>query len=132
MHVVRHAAQAGQLIIAGLLAAGLAACGGSDGASAPASTAKAAPTASGNPDLGDLRMVDCAAWRHGDDQARRGTVRDLRLFASGPVGSPAGHGAQLPDDVAYRLFQGYCSHDYATYFKLYKLYTRAAAFTPQH
>jgi hypothetical protein len=127
VHLVRHAAQARQLIAAAVVAVGLGACGGGG---APAAK-PAAPTASGNPDLGELRLVDCRSWRHGDEHARRGTVRQLREFATGPVGSPAGHGARLDDDVADRFLDGYCSHDYATYFKLYKLYTRAAAFTPQ-
>lgn len=130
--MVRHAAQARLLIAAGLLALGLAACGGSSGSAAkPTTTATATASASGNPDLGELRMVNCQNWRNGDEHARRGTVRELGEFASGPVGSPAGNGARLKDDVAYRFLDGYCSHSYATYFKLYKLYTRAAAFTPQ-
>jgi hypothetical protein len=129
--VVRHAAQARVLIAGVVLAAGLGACGGSSGAAATATSGTAPATASGNPDLGELRMVNCQDWRRGDETARKGSVRELRDFASGPVGSPAGNGAQLPDGVAYRFFERYCAHDYATYFKLYKLYTRAAAFTPQ-
>jgi hypothetical protein len=56
----------------------------------------------------------------------------LALGVGGPVGSPAGHGATLPDARAYELFQHYCAYGFASQFKLYKLYTRAAAFTPQH
>ncbi|MCW2991257.1 MAG: Right handed beta helix region, partial [Solirubrobacterales bacterium] len=84
-----------------------------------------------NASLGELRMVDCRAWEAGSEAARRGTVEDLRQFASGPVGSPAGNGAQLDDDVAYGFLDRYCQRTFAAYFKLYKLYTRAAAFTPQ-
>jgi hypothetical protein len=132
--MVRHAAQARLLTAALLAAAGLTACGGKDGgpASSASTTSTAAVSASGNPDLGELRMVDCQAWEHGDVAARKGTVEDLREFAGGPVGSPNGTGAQLPNDVAYRYFDRYCAQSYAAYFKLYKLYTRAAAFTPQH
>jgi hypothetical protein len=130
--VVRHAAQARLLIAAGLLALGPTACGGgSEDAAKPVATATSTASAAANPDLGELRLVDCLRWRNGDEHARRGTVRELGEFASGPVGSPAGHGARLDDDVAYRFLDGYCAHSYATYFKLYKLYTRAAAFTPQ-
>jgi hypothetical protein len=57
-----------------------------------------------------------------------GTVRELRRFAERPVGSVAGHGSVLDDADAYRLFENTCSHYYARSFKLYKLYTRAAAF----
>ena len=55
--------------------------------------------------------------------------REIKRFAGGPVGGQ-GHGAVLPDDRAYTLFQHYCSYGFASQFKLYKLYTRAAAFTP--
>ncbi|MCW2989643.1 MAG: hypothetical protein JWM73_237, partial [Solirubrobacterales bacterium] len=93
MLVVRHAAQARLLIAASLLAAGLAACGGSEkggGATAVATTTTPlVASASGNASLGELRMVDCRAWEAGSEAARRGTVEDLRQFASGPVGSPA-------------------------------------------
>jgi hypothetical protein len=54
-------------------------------------------------------------------------IRALRDFAGGPTGSPSGRGATLDDDKAYRLFQGNCEQDFARRFKLYKLYTRAAA-----
>ena len=43
---------------------------------------------------------------------------------------PGGHGAVLNDDKAYRLFQNYCAQPFAARFKLYRLYNRAAAFTP--
>jgi hypothetical protein len=75
-----------------------------------------------------LRAVDCADWRRAGPTERAGTVRQLRRFAGGPVGSPAGHGAVLDDDKAYDLFEHYCAHDFARHFRLYKLYTRAASF----
>jgi hypothetical protein len=55
----------------------------------------------------------------------------LRDFAGQEAGSAQarGHGATLKDDQAYKLFQNWCSKDFARGFKLYKLYTRAAAFT---
>jgi hypothetical protein len=59
-------------------------------------------------------------------------VRQLRAFAGGPTGeSPGQRGATLDDDLAYRLLENNCSKDYARGFKLYKLYTRAAAFRKQ-
>jgi hypothetical protein len=78
-----------------------------------------------------VRLVDCTDWRSADVRERYGTVRALREFAGGPVGSPAGHGATLEDDKAYELFESYCAEDLASHFKLYKLYTRAAAFRGQ-
>jgi hypothetical protein len=56
----------------------------------------------------------------------------LRAFAGGPVGESSGlHGATLNDDAAYQVLDDSCRHDYARGFKLYKLYTRAAAFRKQ-
>ena len=48
----------------------------------------------------------------------------------GPTGSPGLRGNVLDDERAYRLFQNYCGNYFARGFKLYKLYTRAAAFSP--
>ena len=45
------------------------------------------------------------------------------------MGSPAGRGGVLDDDKAYDVLQTECGPDYARGFKLYKLYTRAAALT---
>jgi len=75
-----------------------------------------------------LRLADCSDWRGADIAERLGTVRQLRDFAGGPTGSPAGHGSVLPDERAYDVLDGYCSAEFAKSFKLYKLYSRAAAF----
>jgi hypothetical protein len=75
-----------------------------------------------------IRLADCTDWRNADVAERLGTVGQIRDFAGGPVGSRGGRGATLPDERAYDLFQGYCENEFARAFKLYKLYTRAAAF----
>ncbi len=81
-------------------------------------------------DLGaPISLADCTDWNNGNVNERLGTVREIRDFAGGPVGSPAGHGATIPDEDAYTLFDHYCDNDFARGFKLYKLYTRAAAFS---
>ncbi len=77
-----------------------------------------------------LRLADCTDWKKSDVSQRLGTVEALRAFAGGPTGSPAGHGNTLPDKKAYDLLQNYCGNFFARGFKLYKLYTRAAAFSP--
>jgi hypothetical protein len=75
-------------------------------------------------DLGvDVRLADCTDWKRGDDAARRGTVTE--------IASALSQAARLTEDQAVTLFDNWCSHSYASAFKLYKLYTRAAAFTPQ-
>ena len=77
-----------------------------------------------------LRLADCSDWKRADVSQRLGTVKQLRDFAGGPTGSPGGHGNTLEDEKAYDLLQGYCGNYFARGFKLYKLYTRAAAFSP--
>ena len=75
-----------------------------------------------------IQLADCTDWNQGSVDERLGTIRQLREFAGGPVGSPAGTGATLEDSEAYELFENYCAEEFARGFKLYKLYTRAAAF----
>ena len=74
------------------------------------------------------QLVKCADWSDADVRERYGTIAALREFAGGRTGSPAGRGATLEDDQAYELFDRWCEQSYARGFKLYKLYTRAAAF----
>ena len=79
-----------------------------------------------------LQLADCRDWHKATPAERQGTIRQLRGFAGGPVGeSPGLHGATLDDDAAYQVLDDSCRHDYARAFKLYKLYTRAAAFRKQ-
>lgn len=75
--------------------------------------------------------MTCAYWRVVDRPERSNIIREIRSFAGGPVGAPSGHGAVLPEPTAYRVFDSYCKQSFATHFKLYKLYTRAAAFGRQ-
>jgi hypothetical protein len=77
-----------------------------------------------------LRLADCTDWKKGDAAERLGTIKELRDFAGGPIGQTPGHGNVLEDKTAYDLLQNTCGNFYARGFKLYKLYTRAAAFTP--
>jgi hypothetical protein len=79
---------------------------------------------------GSVRTNNCTDWKRGTLSQRLGAVVQLRNFAGGPVGSSAGiqNGPVLDDQQAYGILQRYCSHYYARGFKLYKLYTHAAAF----
>ena len=113
--------RAGHLLVAALITAAIAGCSQSD-------SEESAPHGAG-PRIGvPLRLADCSDWRAADVAERLGTVRQLRDFAGGPTGSPAGRGAVIEDERAYALLQGSCSAEFAESFKLYKLYTRAAAF----
>ena len=74
------------------------------------------------------QLVQCRDWTTADVRERYGTIEALRKFAGGPTGSPGGHGRTLDDDDAFELFDRWCEKPYARGFRLYKLYTRAAAF----
>ena len=122
--LVHHARRAS---VAAALVAGLAlsgCLGGTSSGDRPAS----AGARIGTP----LQLANCRDWRKATPPERQGTVRDLRGFAGGPVGeSPGLHGATLDDDAAYQVLDDSCRRDFARGFKLYKLYTRAAAFRKQ-
>ena len=84
------------------------------------------------PRLGvELRLADCTDWKRLGPAERQQLIDQLRNFAGGPVGTSTLHGATLPDGQAYDLFENYCKKDFARRFKLYRLYTRAAAFRPR-
>jgi hypothetical protein len=118
--VVHHSARAA--LAAALAALALSACGGGDAATGQ-------PDLAGGPRIGaPTQLVKCADWKEADVRERYGTIEALRDFAGGRTGSPGGHGATIEDDDAYDLFERWCGESYAAGFKLYKLYTRAAAF----
>ena len=77
-----------------------------------------------------LRYAECSDWRKGSIDERRGTIRQIREFAGGPVGSSQGiqKGRVMDDNEAYLLIDRNCSKRYAVGFRLYLLYTHAAAF----
>lgn len=77
----------------------------------------------------DLQLADCDNWNEASVDERLLTVEQLREFAGGPVGNIPARGAILDDEDAYDLFERYCESEFAGAFKLYKLYTRFAAFT---
>jgi hypothetical protein len=105
------------VLVAAAVAAG---CGGHD---------DSAQQAAQGPQLGDpINLADCRDWNDGSIDERLGTIRAIREFAGGPVPGTGGMGAVLDDDRAYDLFESYCAEEFARGFKLYKLYTRAAAF----
>jgi hypothetical protein len=103
-----------------LVAAGLTACSTSAGES----PVDAPGIGIGAP----IRLADCTDWRNAEVSERLVTVGQIRDFAGGPVVPRGGRGATLADERAYALFQGWCENEFARSFKLYKLYTRAAAF----
>jgi hypothetical protein len=125
--VVPHATRAALAL--GLLAAGVLAAGCSASRDGERG---AAPPASGGERIGQpVRLANCRDWERATLRQRFGTVREIRRVAGGPVGSSRGYGNTLDDRRAYDLLDRACAREYARGFKLYKVYTRAAAFSEQ-
>lgn len=110
---------AAAILLVGLTLAG---CGGSDGDSAGSRGAKLDEP---------IQLADCTDWNEGSAEERLGTIRQIRVFIGGPVPGTGGSGVTLDDERAYELFEEACSHSVAQGFTLYKLYVRAAAFSPE-
>ena len=72
-------------------------------------------------------LVQCRDWVRGTREQRLATIGDIRgqLHPAGNVEPQP----DLTDDEAYDLFQRACSQPFASGFRLYKLYARAAAFS---
>ena len=73
-------------------------------------------------------LAQCSDWNTGTEEERRATIADIhaqlnQAGADGPT-------PDLPDTEAYDLFERACSNEYASGFRLYKVYARAAAFAP--
>jgi hypothetical protein len=108
--------------VAILSASALAGCGEStpsDGSDAGVGPALAAP----------INLADCTDWQQASVEERLGTIDQIRDFVGGPVPGTGGRGVALEDEQAYDLFENYCENEFARGFKLYKLYSRAAAFS---
>jgi hypothetical protein len=106
------------LACAVLFAAG---CGDSGDSSDPGSSALGSPEVQTT-----ARETDCTDWNEASVEEQRVIVDAIAEFEGGaPTGT---QGRTLPDDEAFGLFDRACEQDYASAFKLYKLYVRAAAF----
>jgi len=71
-------------------------------------------------------LAQCSDWVDGTDEEKQATVDDLynlvnQAGADGPT-------PDLSDEDAFELFEKTCVQDYASTFRLYKLYLRSAAF----
>ena len=88
-----------------------------------------APPASAGPTIATpVRLTDCSDWNAARPQQRSAIIEAVRTVSGGPTGSPGGNGAVLENDKAYDLFDAQCRPEFSKRFRLYKLYTRAAAF----
>jgi hypothetical protein len=81
-------------------------------------------------DPATVRTADCHDWKELKPTQRRQIVTGMRAFFGGRVDLPGARGQVLPDQDAIALFDTYCRQPYADTFSLYRIYARAAAFTP--
>jgi hypothetical protein len=112
------------LILVGLYGGALiAGCGGDSSTD----TTDAGSSALGEPQIElTAREADCTDWNGASVEERQATIEALREFEGGPTTGASG--AVLPDEQAYDVLENYCANEFASAFKLYKLYARAAAF----
>jgi hypothetical protein len=73
-------------------------------------------------------LAQCRDWVAGTEEQRLATIADIRAQIN--TGDPGVQNPTLSDEAAYDVFENACSHDYATGFRLYKLYFRASAYEP--
>lgn len=104
-------------------AAALTGCGGT----------KPAPPAQRALPEATVQLADCNQWHELRGASRAQLVAGMRGFFGGKVdGAGHGYGETLDDTQAQRLLDNACKPSWAGRFKLYKIYGRAAAFTPSH
>lgn len=110
------------LVVVAGLALSLASCGG-DGDGEATTTAQP---------LGDVRvgsvaqLATCGDWLGGERDERLATIDDVREqinLQDSNVETP-----ELSDEAAYRLFTELCTRNFASNFRLYKIYARATSF----
>jgi ribosomal protein L31 len=106
----------------GLVAAlALAGCGSAHHRAANPSPTAFPPT---------LQTADCDQWNEMRAASKQQLVEQMTLFFGARVNDQYGRGQTLPTDQAFRVLTDGCHPAYAGAVKLYKLYGRAAAFTP--
>lgn len=110
-------------LVVALAATALAGCGESGSQSATEEVVGVGQERAGSV----AALAQCSDWNEGTEDEKLATVTDIRAQlnqagADGPT--PA-----LPEQEAYDLFERACANDYATGFRLYKVYARAAAFS---
>ena len=109
-------------LIAGAAALAVGGCGGSAGKQADATATPAvAPT---------LALADCDQWHEMRQSTRHGLVTQMNIFFGAKADNGFGKGQTLTDDQAFTVLTNGCKPGWAGAVKLYKLYGRAAAFTP--
>jgi hypothetical protein len=102
-----------------------AGCVNDDDAQSP--TAAAKPL--GHESAGaSVQFADCGDWRNGTHAERLATIEQLRGHLT--PGRSETAASPLSDQRAYEVFDRACAPEYASSFRLYKLYVRAQGFAP--
>jgi hypothetical protein len=86
------------------------------------------------PAVAPIRTANCSDWNRSSGEQRAALLTNLYAFYVQTIGgsgtTPTGPGPTITAKQATAVFDNYCAQTYAKYFKLYKLYGRAAAFSP--
>jgi hypothetical protein len=105
--------------IAAAAALGLSSCGGEEPPAEPLGEKLGGSVAT---------LVSCRDWAGGPRDRKLATIADIRNQVSRD--DTAVKAPPLSDDEAMRLFDRECRASYATGFRLYVLYARAAGWAP--
>ena len=73
-------------------------------------------------------LAQCRDWRRGSADERRATIEDIRGQLTPQTSQNEDSG--LPDHEAHALFDRVCAQEYASAFRLYRLYVQRAGFKP--
>lgn len=73
-------------------------------------------------------LANCADWVEGSEDEKLATVEAIRAQLN--RGDAAVDAPPLSDEEALDVFDGACSESFASEFRLYVLYARAAGFAP--
>jgi hypothetical protein len=74
------------------------------------------------------QLANCREWNAATVEQRKYTITYLRGQLTAQ--SDPTERSVLTDERAYDVFQRWCKQDYASEFRLYKLYVRAQAYEP--
>jgi hypothetical protein len=78
-----------------------------------------------------LAAVTCHSWHEMNTDQRDHMLSRMQVFMGGQIDHPGARGTTLSNQKATSVLDNACGLSFAGQFKLYKLYARAAAFTPQ-
>ena len=127
MRPLRPRSRAVRSALATTLTFGAFAVSGCGGDSTAPTTAEAEPL--GREAAGSVApLAQCSDWNRGTEAEKLATIEEIRsqvnLESSGVQAPP------LSDDEAMELFENACAESFASGFRLYVLYARAAGFAP--